>query len=208
MVSMAFVTNDEKTRIEATIREAERQTTGELVCVIAPASDDYHYIPTLWAAALSLVVPIGAFLTGLIHGADQLILGQMAGFAVLALTFRWPALKLRLIPKGVRRERAALLAKAQFLAQGLHRTEGGTGVLIFVSVAERYVEIVADHGIDAKVGPGVWQAAVDKFTDQVKAGNVADGFLAAVADCGKVLAEHFPAGPENRNELPNVLIEL
>lgn len=205
---MAFITNDEKTRIVAAIREAEGQTTGELVCVIAPASDDYYYIPTLWAAALSLVVPIGIFLAGLIHDADQLILGQLAGFVVLALAFRWPALKLRLIPKRILQDRAALLAKAQFLAQGLHRTAGGTGVLIFVSVAERYVEIVADRGIDAKVGPDVWQSAVDKFTAQVKAGNVAGGFLAAVADCGKVLAEYFPADPENRDELPNVLIEL
>ncbi len=205
---MAFMTTEQKARIEAAIRDAERRTSGELLCVIAGASDDYHYIPTLWAAVMSLLVPSGLHLAEILHGTNHLVLGQMIGFVMLALVFQLPALKLRLVPKAVRDQRAALLAKAQFLAQGLHRTEAGTGVLIFVSVAERYVEIIADHGISERVDDAVWQAAVDKFTTHVKAGHVAEGFLAAVADCGQVLAEHFPAGPENTNELPNVLVEI
>jgi len=205
---MSFITDEERRRIEAAIQEAERRTSGELVTVIAKASDDYYYIPTLWAAILALGVPIALHLAAVIQGIDQLLIGQMGGFIVLGLIFRWPALKMWLVPKSVKRERAAALAVGQFVEQGLHRTEAGTGVLIFVSVAERHVEILADFGINEKVPPDTWQVAVDKFTAEVKAGRVANGFLEAIDDCGRVLAEHFPAGTENKNELSNRLIEI
>ena len=82
------------------------------------------------------------------------------------------------------------------------------GLLLFVSEAEHYVEIIADRGIDAKVPPGAWDAIVAAFTTQVRAGKVADGFVAAVAACGALLAERLPIAGENPNRLPDVLIEI
>ena len=61
-------------------------------------------------------------------------------------------------------------AMRQFFAQGLHKTENRTGVLIFASVAERYAEIVADAGINAKVTPEVWDQAVAALIAGIKAG--------------------------------------
>ena len=82
-------------------------------------------------------------------------------------------------PTAVKRRRAGRLAREQFFAQGLHLTRARTGVLIFVSVAEHYVEIIADQGIDALVPPGTWDKAVADFVGQVRAGHIAEGFLAA-----------------------------
>jgi putative membrane protein len=81
-------------------------------------------------------------------------------------------------------------------------------VLIFVAVAEHHVEIIADHGIDAVVPPGTWDEAVARFIEQVRAGKVADGFIATIALVGERLAEHFPGTADDPDQLPNRLIEI
>ena len=81
-------------------------------------------------------------------------------------------------------------------------------MLIFVSVAEHYVEIIADQGIDALVPPGTWDRAVAEFVEQVRAGRIGEGFLAAIAAVGERLAEHFPRAAGDIDELPNRLIEI
>ena len=83
-----------------------------------------------------------------------------------------------------------------------------TGVLIFASAAERYVEIVADAGINEKVTTDVWNDAVCSLVTEIKAGRPAEGFLAAIEQCGAVLAAHFPPGALKRNELPDKLLEI
>lgn len=205
---MAFLNEDDRVRIGAAIADAERRTSGELVTVIAPMADDYLYIPALWAALCALLLPGILLLAGGVVSLEEMYLYQVGLFVAMAVIFRWPPLLIRLIPRGVRMQRARRLAREQFYQQHLHRTEGGTGVLLFVSVAEHHVEIIADHGIDSVVPPGFWQGVVDDFTAQLRAGQVAEGFLHAIAACGDLLAERFPVSADDRNELPNRLVEL
>ena len=113
-----------------------------------------------------------------------------------------------LVPDWITRRRASRGAREQFFERGLHLTRARTGVLIFVSVAEHYVEIIADEGIDTLVPPGTWDKAVADFVERVRAGRVAEGFLAAIEVVGTRLAEHFPRAPDDRDELPNHLIEI
>jgi putative membrane protein len=75
-------------------------------------------------------------------------------------------------------------------------------------VAERYAEIIADAGINAKVTPQVWDQAIAALTTGLKEGRPGDGFVAAIEQCGAVLAEHFPPGALNRDELPDKLVEI
>jgi putative membrane protein len=96
----------------------------------------------------------------------------------------------------------------QFFAQGLDQTENRTGVLIYASLAERYAEIVADAGIHAKVTSDVWDQAIAALVAAMREGRAGDGFVAAIERCGAVLAEHFPPGALNRDELPNKLVEI
>jgi putative membrane protein len=126
---------------------------------------------------------------------------------VLAVLFRLKPVQFRVVPRRLQRMRAAGLARQAFLEQGLHRTRGGTGLLIFVSEAEHYVEILADQGIARHVDDSEWQTIVDAFIARVKAGRVAEGFQECVAACGDKLATHVPA-TEQKNELPNHLIVL
>jgi putative membrane protein len=129
-------------------------------------------------------------------------------FLVLLLAL-WPSRRrVRLVPPSVRKELVRRRATEQFLAQNLHTTEGRTGVLIFVSVAEHRAEILADTGIDTRVPAGTWQKIVDALTREIGAGRAAQGFVAAIAEIGAHLARHFPPGAADSNELPDHLIVL
>jgi putative membrane protein len=194
-------------RIVEAIRAAEAKTSGEIYCVIAHACDDYQLVPIAWAALIALAVPLP-----LIHftswPAGIIYLVQLVVFIVLAAALSHPAIRIHLVPRRAKHDRAHAVAMRQFFAQGLHNTERRTGVLIFAAVAERYAEIVADAGINAKVTPHVWDQAVAALIAGVKDGRPGDGFVAAIEQCGAVLAEHFPPGALNRDELPNKLVEI
>ncbi len=205
---MAFLSDAEKAQIAEAIRQAESKTTGEIVTVIAGASDGYGFVPLLWAAILALVAPGAALLLDPWIDPVLLYSGQLLLFVVLAVLFRWTPVKMWLVPNAVKRRRAGRLAREQFLAQGLHHTEGRTGVLLFVSVAERHVEVLADSGINDKVASDAWSGLVDAFLTKVRQGEATAGFVEAVERCGALLAEHFPRGEGDRDELPNRLVEI
>ena len=136
---MALLTEHEQRKVAEAIARVERDTDAELVTVLAARADDYAYIPLLWASLLALVVPgVVHYLTGWLT-LRSLLLVQWGLFIVLCLLFRLPKVTTHLIPRRVRHWRASNLARRQFLEQNLHHTVGGTGVLIFVSEAERYV---------------------------------------------------------------------
>lgn len=195
---------DQKRVVEA-IRAAEAQTAGEIFCVVAHSSSNYRLVPVAWAALLALLVPLPLiYLTSLPAGMIYML--QLATFIVAVVVLSIPIIRFRIVPRQTMHRRAHAEALRQFLAQGLHLTGSRTGVLIFASIAERYAEIVADRGINDKVEPDVWEHAVAAMTAAIRDGRPGDGFVAAVRQCGDVLAQHFPPGTINRNELPNKLV--
>ena len=205
---MNLMTDSDKQRIVEAIRRAEARTSGELITVIAREADDYYYIPTLWAALTALALPALVTVLALQHTLLDSYGAQVTLFLLATLLFRIPALKYRVVPKAVKRQRAARLAREQFLMQNLHHTAGRTGIMLFVSVAERYVEVIADKGINDAVEAGAWEDVVARFVARVKAGRITEGFVDAVEACGEHLARHFPVQAGDRNELPDHLIEL
>ena len=205
---MAFLSDADKLRIAEAIREAEMKTSGELVTVIARSADTYLYIPLLWASLATLTLPAIIWLLPVDLQFPLLYALQLATFLGLVLLFRWNPLKMRLIPKAVKNRRAGRLAWEQFFVQNLHLTRQRTGVLIFVSVAERYVEIIADKGINDKVTQNAWDDIVSDFANRVKVKEIPEGFLSAIGACGELLAESFPRLEDDVDELPNRLIEI
>jgi putative membrane protein len=114
-----------------------------------------------------------------------------------------------LTPKGFKRDRVRRRALEQFAGKGLHLTRERTGVLIFVSFAERMAELIADEGIAAHVDPKVWDQAMGVLVAGLRRGEPGAGVAAAIELCGKVLAERFPADPDsNPDELPNAVVIL
>jgi len=204
---MALLTQEQQRQVEEAVTRAEQRTDAEIVTVLAPRADDYSYIPLLWASLVALLVPAVAHV--LIGGLEiySLLMLQWASFVFLSLIFRLPAIITRLIPPRVRYWRASNLARRQFLEQNLHHTEGGTGVLIFVSEAERYVEILVDEGISRHLDNSDWGTIVSDFTRRVALGHTAEGFIACIDASAELLAQHIPR-TQARNQLPNRMVML
>jgi putative membrane protein len=204
---MALFTDEEEKRISAAIAAAEQKTSGEIVAVVTAASESYFYVPFMWAAILALLVPWPLiYLTWWPMHVVYFV--QLATFLILVLLLMPRGVRVGLVPRSIKHAHAHRRAVEQFLSQSLHTTAGRTGVLIFVSVAERYAEVLADSGINAKVPTGTWQAIVDHLTGDIADGRAADGFVHAIEDAGALLAQHFPPGSVDPNELPDHLIVL
>lgn len=204
---MTLFTEDDARRISKSITAAEHGTSGEIVAVVAEKSSSYRHVPFMWAALIALLVP-WPFIHFTWMKVQWIYLLQLLVFAAVVFTL-WPvAVRIRLVPKSARNNYVRRRATEQFLAQSLHTTTGRTGVLLFVSVAERRVEIIPDSAIDAKVPNGTWQSIVDDFTNDLSAGRGTDGFIKAIERIGKLLGEHFPPSAIDPNELPDHLIVL
>ena len=223
-------------RIMAAVAKAEAATDGEIVCVMSQEVSRYREVPIGFAALIALAGPALAVASGLtpwslvLDGARRLeggwtasralnetdlslILGlyaviQTLIFAVTVLVASIPPVRRSLTPRALKQHRVHKAAWAQFAATGLHLTEGRTGVLIFASLHDRVVEIVAEEDIHKKVGDAVWSAAVAAVQAGMKSGKAADGFVQAVEICGAALAQHFPSTGPHANDLPDRLLEI
>jgi putative membrane protein len=203
---LSFDDNDLE-RIAEAIRRTETATAGEIFCVLARSSGSYRAYPLVFAFLLALLVPLPLiYLT--FTSAVTIYSAQLGAAVLLALIFNHRSVRFGVVPKRVKHDRAHAEAQRMFAAHGMHQTVGRTGVLIFVSLAERYAEIVADAGIDEKVEQKVWEDAIAALLAGIKRDELGNGFIEAIGICGKVLAEHFPPGAVNKDELPNKLVLL
>jgi putative membrane protein len=135
---------------------------------------------------------------------QRIFLVQLVIFIIASLTFSWMPLRLMLVPRAAQRARAHRAALEQFVVRGVSRTRNRNGLLIFVSLAERYARVIADEGIARKVSGLEWQAAINALTSHMRDGHIAMGFIAAIERCGAVLAAHAPPDDSGK-ELPDRL---
>ena len=189
--------------VTAAIHAAEQRTSGQIVCVLAHASSDYAYAPILWASALALLAP-WPLITFTPWSVQWIYLIQLAAFIVAGLVLSLTPLRLALVPRAVRRARAHRAALEQFVVRRVAHTKNRSGVLIFVSLAERYARVIADEAIAQKVPNAEWQAVIGVLTGHMRDGRFTQGFVAAIERCGAVLAAHAP--PDGSpGELPDRL---
>lgn len=224
---MPALSAEDHARVSAAVAEAESRTSGEIVTVVADRSDSYADIALAWSAAtsfslLTLLVffpdpPLRLYES--LHGtwnAEWLpadIFGAAAAIGILTFLLMtavqlWDTLRFALVPGIIKTSRVEDRAIDLFKVGAERRTQGRTGVLLYLSMREHRAEIVADQPIVEKVEPEVWGRAMAEMLLEIKQGNVADGIAAGVRHVGEVLAEHFPRAADDRNELPDRLIEL
>lgn len=203
----------EKEAIASATREAERRSHGEIVTVIAPSSDAYHAVILLWSALVSLLVP-GLFILlnkfQVIEYADLRIVyvTQLFVFLLLLALLHIPLILRWAIPAKLRRLYVQRAAQMQFYQHQLQHTQFRCGILLYVSLLERRVELLADKGINDRVAPTTWQLITDNFIEHVHRNEIKEGFVRAIEACGAVLAQHFPADDTTANELADELVEI
>lgn len=208
-----IITDADHKHIATAIRKAEAKTSGEIYVVLAGESDDYFYPACCVMSFVTLVLAIICAFWMHWNWRDIPLhyfgFGMLVFFilSVLYLIFI-PSLRLWVTPPYIKKQRAHLNAMRQFMAHNVHRTRHRTAVLLFISLAERYAEVIADTGINENVAPCEWQEIVDILTSHARKGLLADGYIKAIGRAGKLLGQYFPASSHDENVLPDHLIEL
>lgn len=109
------------------------------------------------------------------------------------------------LERRVPREPGDAMARARqvFSALGMERTALRNGVLIYLALEDRKLAIVGDQGVHARVGDAYWAGVRDLMVEALRAGRAAEAVVSAVAEVGRVLAEHYPRGRDDVDELPD-----
>ena len=206
--TMSFISAKDAERISAAITDAERKTSGEIVAVVAEQSSRYQHVPFMWAALLALDRPLAAHSFHLDEGAMDLShpasrLPRASGARVASAACAWRSSRSRsrmpmpgagrpsnFSPRTCTRRRAVRACCFLFPSP---------------SNASRSSPTAASTPASPK---GTWQKIVDDFTREIGAGRAVDGFVQAIERIGAHLAEHFPPGSIDPNELPDHLIVL
>lgn len=224
---MAYLDDAGHRLVSEAVSAAEAQTSGEIVTVLADRSDGYTDVALLWAAgaAFTAMSVFAAFPLPFLDLWDSLTggwghewsTGELASMVIalglvtflgVVLVQQWEPVKFALIPAPTKTIRVHNQAVRQFKVGAERRTTGRTGVLIYLSMREHRAEIVADDSIAALVPAEVWGEAMGDMLAEIRKGRIAEGLAAGIRDVGFVLAQHFPRGTEDVNELPDRLIEV
>lgn len=208
-----FLTEAEQQEIRTSVAAAEATTAGEIVCMIVSSSYHYPMADVLGATALGL--PLALLATHYLGAWLWIGTGNMWLFlGLFTLLFAFfhrimdyvPGLKRRFISRheiDVEVEEAAITA---FFRHGLYRTRDANGVLLFISVFERKVWLLADKGIHAKVPQAEWDALVAQVSGGIGRGERSRAICDAVEAIAGLLQAHFPIKPDDTNELRDLIV--
>lgn len=208
-----FLSEADSGRIRAAVAAAEKKTAGEIVCMVVSSSYHYPLANVLGAAAAALPMSLlGTHFMGawLWIGSQNMWL-FLGLFTVCFALFHWiferfPALKRRLISRREIDSEVEEAAVNAFFRQGLYRTRDANGVLLFISVFEHKVRLLADRGIHEKVPQAEWDALVTQITQGIREGNRTDSICSAIQTIGQLLESHFPVKPDDTDELKNLIV--
>jgi putative membrane protein len=195
----------ERDRIAAAIASAERGTSGEIVVLVAGRAGAYRSVALALALLCGLAVPWPLILATEWSAGWIAVAQAVTVLGVLAATLH-PRARAAIVPRALKRARAHDAAQREFAARGVTRTRARTGILIYLAVAEGHAEIVADHGVVARIPKETWSAAIEALLSGLRRGDAAGGLIAAVDRAGAILTTEFPGEPDDIDELPNRVI--
>jgi len=220
-------------RIAAAVGKAEDGTSGEIICVLAGEVSRYREVPLAWAAAVALAAPpialafgvrplglaadAGAWFSGQASALEsQMALAlslyaivQVALFVAVFLLVHIPAVRRRLTPRTLKRHRVAQAAHRQFAAIAARAQGSDTGVMIFVAVDDRQVQILAERALHQKADEDAWSRAAQAIGSAMKGGHdPTAGIVEAVEICGAALRAHFPSDGPRRHVFSDRPIEV
>jgi putative membrane protein len=199
--------------IQEAVRDAEANTAGEILPYVVSHSD--HYEAAAWKGAT-----LGAFAAVVAAAAAHWLGGYWGGFVLawivappllggalgFLLTGSIRALRLWLAGPAAIDHHVHQRATAAFVEGEVFRTRERTGVLVFLSLLERRVVVLADSGITARVGQHEWDAIVGEIVQGMRTGAPGRALADAIRRCGDLLARHGVARrADDTDELPDQL---
>ncbi|MFZ4858726.1 MAG: TPM domain-containing protein [Desulfuromonadaceae bacterium] len=202
-----FFSESEKEKISTLVKNAERETSGEIAVMVVDASDSYREAEFLGAVLLSafiaLVFAVALHLVTIWSYVPAVI---VFWFPALYFMRRFPRFKLTLAGKKRLDEAVRERAIRAFFEKELYRTREETGVLVFISTLEHKVWILGDRGIHERINPQLWQELSGELAGNIRKGHAFAGMCTVIEKLRGVLKEHFPPAENDTNELPDEVI--
>jgi len=198
-----MLTQDQSRRIEQAVQAAETTTSAEIAVCVRGASGDDRFLAAIIGAVVFLAIDtIGPTIWWNYDRLVWIAVALAVGILVFWLCDRFD-LGLRCLPSRLVVKDARQAARAAFLDGGLDDTPERNAVMLFVSRAERYVEILPDRAAAAAIEPAHWTAIVDGFRKAARKGDLGEAVAGPVAAIGQISAVHFPASGANPDRVSN-----
>ena len=186
------------------IKEIEQNTDAELIVVVRGRSASYSHADYLFGFAVSFIVLI-VILFAPFSFPEYFVPIDVALAFVVGVLISWRSNSIRRLfsREKYRNKSVRTAAAAMFYEAGIANTNAEMGVLIYLSLMEKRLELIADRGILKKVPAHDWNQQIFEL-HQVGKNPDPDRFQNSIMEFGKVLAAHVPATGENPNELPDM----
>jgi len=217
------VSKEDLRNLSEAVKKAEAKTTGEIATAIVKESDNYALYELSFGIAVGIIyfsmllfflTPIENIIKGMFWDYKSAYLVSFVGFStliiiILAYLFANISFIDRLIiPEKIKKRIVYERALRHFAESGVYDTKDRTGILIFISILEQRVELIADKGINEKIEQNEWKEIVKEIIRGIKAGDWVKSLSEAIEKCGDLLTKHFPRDEESKNELDNEIAVL
>lgn len=203
-----ILNDNEKELISKEIETLEKSSCVELVAVITQRSGDYKLASSLYSIFLVFCSSI-YFALFTDKSTFELIQIQLLIFIGFYLFFEYfKDFFLSVLPKSYKYQVASTNANKQFYNLKLDKTKTKHAIMFFVSLDEKYVEIICDENISKEIPDIHWQFIIDEFISDIKTNQISKGYVRAINACSMILIEKFPIQQNDENELPNEVIEI
>jgi len=200
---VVILSQQQADRIEAAVREAEASTNSQIAVSVMPASsDDRGMAAIAGALVFGLVSGIGPAVWWNLDRLTWMGIAIVAAIIVFWLCDRFD-LGLRCLPARLLIKDARRAARATFVDHCLDNTSERNAVLLFISRAEHYVEILPDRAAAAAIAPAQWARIVDQFRADMHKMDLGEAVAHAVSAIGQMCAAHFPAGAADLDRVSN-----
>jgi len=194
--------------IEAAVQKAELKTSGEIVPVISDKCSNTTFVfPLIFLSCLSLAIVLQQIYFPFNHW-DHNIFWQVSLPVLFLFLLSLGLSKIYwvqrfFIPKRYLEKEVQEQAELEFYRWVNSKTKDKTGILLFVSLMERYSVVLADTSISQKLPPETWTEVLQILNSQMSQSDLARGFVPAIEKCRELLSQHFPRDPNDTDELPN-----
>ena len=201
-----FLSNDEAQKISEIIRQVEAKTQGEIVPVIVRTSSPLRGV--LINCVLFCVALFGSLEMHYFRAQEpwSLLIAMVLAVVIGLGLAQIQSIQRFCLPDADEIKAVHERAELEFYREKVHSTQERTGILIFISLLERRVVILADQGISEKLTPQVWEKVVEGLLGHIRKNDLGIGLTQAIESCGELLAASFPSRPGDTNELSNDLV--
>lgn len=199
-----LLTQASQASIEQIVADIEKKTSAEIVVAISRHSGDYRDVSYLSGCILTVVSLVVLVLSPFsFHMYDIIPVVLVSFFLGYWLCRTLPGLCRLLTTRGRRKEQVLRASHRVFFEEGVSATRQRNGILVYISIFERLVEIVPDAGIDGAIPRAKWHTLRHRLNALMHSGSAVEQVLQALSEGMQCLSLTFPPGEDNPDEIPN-----